>query len=325
MMIKNKKIKIGIIGLGYFGKHYLRILHVHPNAELVAVADHSLKSKAKHSFKISSKIQIYSEGKDLISRSDLEAVIIATPAESHYSLARLALRKGLHVFVEKPMVTNIHDVKELEKEVKKSKKVFMIGHQYVYNDYIQYLKNKIKKNYFGKITYILAENLYFGPIRKNVGCFLETATHELSILDYIFGPLKNVKITGRKVYVLSRKLEDFAEMKIKLPNNISATILTSWLYPKKTRKMVFGGTKGIAVFDELAKDKLVFYRILYPKKIKHSSYFFSKKDYKIFIPKIRDKEPLQNEINHFFSCIFLNKNPRTDIYHGSRISKILGI
>lgn len=321
--MKSKKIKVGIIGLGYFGKHYLRILHVHPNVELVAVADHSFKSKAKYSFEISPKIQIYSEGKDLINRSDLEAVIIATPAESHYNLARLALRKGLHVFVEKPMVTNIYDVKKLEKEVKKSKNVFMIGHQYIYNDYINYLKKRIDKEYFGRISHVFAENFYFGPIRKNVGCFLETATHELSILDYIFGPLGNVKITKQKMHIISRKQDDFAEVTIKLPNSISATILTSWLFPDKTRRMVFWGTKGMAIFDELAKNKLVFYQVLYPKKIKRSSYFFSEKNYKTLIPKIRDKEPLQNEINHFFSCISLGRNPITDISHGVRVSKIL--
>lgn len=322
-MMENKKIKIGIIGMGYFGKNYLRIVRMHPRMKLVALADHSLKQKKKKTYNISTEIEVFTEGKELLVKANIDAVIIATPAETHFSLAKQALKKGIHVFVEKPMATNSTEAMKLLIEVRKSKTIFMVGHQYIYNDYIQYLKKRIEKKYLGDIKHICAENFYFGPIRKNVGCFLETATHEIAILDFIFGPLKNSKNSVHRAYILNKKNEDFAHATMSISETITATITTSWISPQKSRRMLFWGTKGLAVFDESTKEKLLFYKISYPKKIQHSSYIFSEKKYTVYVPKIKNTEPLQNEINHFVDCIFSNKTPLTDVTHGVRVSKIL--
>lgn len=324
--MKNKKIKFAIIGLGYFGKHYFRILSLHPNVELIAIADHSFKNIKTKKIKVPRSIKVFYEGEDVLNLPEVEAVIIATPLKSHLKLTEMALKKGKHVFLEKPFTVDLRDAKKLEKKIKISSKVFMLGHQYLYNDFIKYLKVKLDNNSLGRIKYILAENLYLGPIRRDVGCFIETATHEISILDYLFGPLNNTKISINKISLTSNKYEDFAEAKIILPNKIMATILTSWFMPQKTRKISIFGTKGVAIFDDCEKkDKLKFYLLPHPQKISNSSYFFNEKSYKIFIPKIKSNEPLKNEIDHFIDCIKSKSKPLTDIDHSVRVTRILTI
>jgi len=288
-----QKLRFAILGLGYFGKNYARLLSHHKEAELAAVANTQKESMA------------------VFKSPDIDCVIIATPAPTHFKLAKQTLEAGKHVLVEKPMVSKLSEAIELQSQVKKSKKLLMVGHQYLYHDYIRRLKKELDRGTIGALRYIVGEHFYPGPVRNDIGCFWETATHELSILEYLIGPLAISEVVGYGISIRSKKYEDAAFANIRLENDIIIAIAAAWNVPQKIRHMVLAGDKGSVVFDDT--------------KPKRKLSFISNKVGVISIPRVKSQEPLLNELNHFIDCVHNNKTPLTDVGHGARITKLLNI
>lgn len=288
-----QKLRFAILGFGYFGKNYARLLSHHKEAELAAVANTQKESMA------------------VFKSTDIDCIIIATPASTHFKLAKQTLEAGKHVLVEKPMVSKLSEAIELQSQVKKSKKLLMVGHQYLYHDYIRRLKKELDLGTIGALHYIAGEHFYPGPVRNDIGCFWETATHELSILEYLIGPLVISEVVGYRISIRSKKYEDAAFANIRLENDIIIAIAAAWNVPQKIRHMVLAGDKGSVVFDDT--------------KQKRKLSFISNKVGVISIPRVKSQEPLLNELNHFIDCVRNNKIPLTDVGHGVRITKLLNI
>jgi predicted dehydrogenase len=315
---------------------------------------------------------------------EIDCVVIATPASSHFGLARDAILSRKHVLVEKPMTCSCQEAIALRNTLHRTRRtleprrdsafalradgpdevasmrdgmqrrkmrgtlsedlkaqmyeeqnvqptteaseglpVFMVGHQYVYNDYIRYLKDEVQKGSLGKIRYIFAEHFYPGPIRSDVGCFWETAPHELSIIEYIFGPPKIVRIEGRAAHFSDKGRDDYTSVEITYEDGLHATIVTSWFAPVKVRRMIMAGEKGMALFDEsVPKSKLQFVIHPYPVRANlnnRSSYFFDIPQADKVIPDIVVREPLRVQLEHFVACIRTGMMPMTNIDHGLRI------
>ncbi len=319
-----KELAFGLIGLGHFGKHYLRLLAKQTGVHLSAIADRSPDAFRKHNVDIPPETHRLSDAKELLRSPDIDCVIIATPAQSHFRIASEALKLGKHVFLEKPMTMGLKEAYTLKGIVEKSKKTFLLGHQYLYNDYLHHLKRKLTANILGKIKYVVSENFQYGPIRKEISCFWETATHELSILDYLLGPLEVYDVRGRASSVMRTKYDDFSAVEVVLQNKILVTIVVSWFMPQKVRRMTIVGTKGMTLFDDCeVQNKLKFILTSYPKTISGSSHFFDQSKQKILVPRIIAQEPLRNELIHFIDCVRNNKKPLTDIEHGIRITSLL--
>lgn len=317
-------LTFGLIGLGYFGKHYLRLLVQQGGVRLAAIADPSPVAFQAHRENIPSKTICINSAEELLRLPEINCVIIASPAQSHFKLACAALKFGKHVLLEKPMVMNLKEAYALKKEVERSKKIFLLGHQYLYNDYVRHLKQKLEKRMLGEVRYVFSENLQYGPIRKNIGCFWETAAHEVSILDYLFGPFTISDITGCASSVLARSNDDFSATEITLNGKIVVAIVISWFMPQKTRRITIVGKRGMAVFDDCkTRDKLKFFDSSYPEDVNGSSHFFEMNNQQVSVARINAKEPLRNELTHFIGCVLSNKKPLTDINHGVRVTKLL--
>ncbi len=183
---------------------------------------------------------------------------------------------------------------------------FMVGHQYLYNDHINRLKSELNKGTLGRIRYVWGEHLYPGPIRSDVGCFWETATHELAIIDYLFSPKRIREVRGSRNDLTGSGRDDFASVWIEFEAAPPAAVTVSWMYPEKIRRLAIVGEKGSAVFDEQRNEKLKFYL-----------------GEKILVPQIAAGEPLRNELEHFIKCVREGKKPLTDIEHGVRITRYL--
>ena len=283
------QLKCAVIGAGNFGKHYVRLLQNIKGMSLGAIGDQG-------------------NWKDVIADPQINCVIIATPATHHFSIAKTALEAGKHVLLEKPMTRTLKEAERLKSAVGHSGRIFMVGHQYLYNDHLRYLKNELEKGTFGKILYVLAEHLYPGPVRKDVGCFWETATHELAIIDYLFSPPKIRKVQGSMSDLTGSGLDDFASVWIEFEKTPPVSVTVSWMYPEKIRRLAIVGEKGSAVFDEQRNEKLKFYL-----------------GEKILVPQIAAGEPLRNELEHFIKCVREGKKPLTDIEHGVRITEYLDV
>lgn len=314
-------LRFGVIGAGYFGKHYVRLLAEGiPGAALEALATPSGRELPG-----AEGLRNFRDFHKLLSNRDIDAVIIATPASLHAEMAEVALQAGKHVLVEKPMVTRLEDAERLFRAVQESDRVFMVGHQYLYHDVIRYLRDQLSEGLLGDVRYVTAENLYSGPIRRDIGCFWETATHELAIVDYLFAP-GEIKTSGGVAVDIGRSgREDFAAAHAVFENGLAFGVTVSWFSPVKIRRFILGGTEGSALFDDREpKDKLKFFLTPFPEsRPDEYSRFFGENDYRFLTPEIHTREPLRNQLLHFINCIQTNTAPLTGIRHGLRVTQYL--
>lgn len=298
-------VRLGIIGAGRFGKHYVRLAQTVSGASLQGVFDRHTGSLQK-----------------FLNDPELDAVIVAAPPSTHFELVKAALVAGKHVLVEKPMVLNSRDARALAQLVKKSKRVCMVGFQYVYNDHIRAIKALLQKKSLGSIKYIFAQNLYYTPIRYDVGSFVDAGVHELSILEYLFNLKGLKKITGTSLSFADKKRDDFTAVTLQGNNGIKAHIITSWFAPEKVRRLTIVGSKASLVYDSFPEEKITVFQRPYPgKKQGDSLSFFAPEEWRApgqEVPVVR-RESLVNEVEHFLHCIAAGSKPLTDVAFGSTI------
>ena len=316
------KLRFGLAGLGYFGKHYARLLQHMEEVELGAVVVHGDKEIPD----LKSSVKRYADAGELFGDREIDCVVIATPPSTHAAFAIAALEQGKHVLLEKPMATSVQEAEQIVLAAKKQHRTLMIGHQYCYNDYVRHLKEELDNKSLGDVGYLFAQHLYAGPVRLDIGCFWETATHELSIIDYLFSRPKLVKATGQMLDMSRSGRDDFAACVLTFDNGLVATITTTWFAPEKSRRMILGGTHGMALFDEKEAHHLTMYSHEYPKQESpepHTSHFFQISEEEKRIPDVNAHEPLKNQVEHFIDCVVNGNIPLTDGEHGLRITRML--
>lgn len=268
-----KTLNFALIGRGKFGKNYERLLQEIPGISLKAIVTASSGNL-----------------KSVLQNPKIDCVVIATPPKTHFAIAKAAIEAGKNVLLEKPMVLNIKEAKKLKGAVNKSRKTFMVGFQYLYNDYLNYLKNNLAS--LGKIIAVRSEHL-ISPKRKGADIFWDVAPHPLSIFQYLFNPKKLVSVKGE----IS---PNSASVKVKFKNSPRLEMIMSNFGNKKIRKLTVVGEKAAAIIDEtLEKNKLVIFR-----------------NGRKLVPKINFQEPLKNEVGHFINCIQNQKTPLTDVNLG---------
>jgi len=276
---KQNNKTLALIGAGRWGKNIISTLKIIPRVKLKYFGNRNWR--------------------ELFEKEDLDAVLIATPPATHASIAIPFLERGISVFVEKPMVLSITEAEKLRGIVKKSGQVFMVGYQYLYNDYINYLKKEITSGSFGKILEMKSEH-FISPSRPNVDIFWDAAPHPLSVFQYFFTPQKIVSAEGKIEH-------DSASVKVKFADAPKLQIIASCLGKVKTRKLTIVGDKATAILDEtLEKNKLAI-----------------TKNGQTTNPQINFRPPLRNELEHFIYCIQTGAAPLTNVDFGYRITEWL--
>ncbi len=321
-------LAFGVIGAGYFGKNYIRILQDMPGVALRAVADRAFRADGENAQALPASVRRLTHADDLLSDQEIDCVVIATPATTHHALVLAALGAGKHVLVEKPMAMSMIEAEDIREAAKKSGRTLMVGHQYLYNDPIRYLKQKLDEKILGDIKYIFAEHFSFGPVRSDIGCFSEMAVHELSLLDYLFSPGEIQRAAGASVDFSASGREDFASVEVSFASGLTAAIAVSWFAPEKVRRMTIAGDRGAAVFDDRREEKLKFFLHQYPSApgaadADATSHFFSFSKNEIIVPVIDAREPLRNQLDHFISCVRTGAEPVSGIAHGMRVMRML--
>ncbi|MBU89928.1 hypothetical protein CMO94_00170 [Candidatus Woesearchaeota archaeon] len=315
------KINIGIIGLGRFGKNYLRTFNELDNALVtwVCATKESTIKEAISKIKTKVPIKTTTNYEDVFGDSEVDAVAIVTPGSTHFSLAKEALKCNKHVIVEKPLTLSSDDAKELVKISNAAKKILMVGHIHRFNPAIKKLKEDIKSGIFGKINYIEYTHLGNGPVRKDINALWDFFPHVLSILFYLLEDLP-LKVNANGASFLQKGIEDVVTMDLTFPNNIFATAIGSWLYPVKKMGIVIVGEKLYATFDDyLTEEKLKYYsnnsKLIDGKLIKV--------DKRYSVPFIENDKPLTEQLKHFLNCIKYNKIPVTNGNEGLKVVNVL--
>ncbi len=272
-------------------------------------------------------VKIFKDYKDIKS-TDIDAVVIATPLNTHYEIAKYFFNNNKHILIEKPLTSTSGEAEDLIKIAKKNKLVLMVGHVYEYNSGIRALKEIIQNGRLGKIYYLKAERMGLGPIRKHASALWDLATHDISILLYLFDR-SPIKIFAQGWYYIQDNIEDFVDLNLIFPNNIFCNIYASWFAPEKVRKLIVVGSKAMVVFDDVNKSEIL---KIYEREIREDL-LDSTPNYSdhqnivnigdVFIPKIQQLEPLAVQVEEFINSINEKREPLSDGENGLRVIKIL--
>jgi len=318
-------VRIGVIGCGYWGPNLVRDFSEIDGVKIITCADLA-KERLELIKKKFPEISVTTDSAAVINDKSIDAVVIATPAHTHYAIARESLKFGKHTFVEKPLAFAPEEAEELITLSEKMKKVLMVGHTFEFNPAVEKIRECIKKKELGDVYYITSRRLNLGKIREDINAMWNLAPHDVSILIYLLGTMPTeVKAWG--ACFLQNGIEDFVTVMLAFPGNIIANILVSWLDPLKVRDMVIVGSKKMILYDDVDNEgKIRIYdkgadKLISPQAF--GEYQIKLRAGDILIPKLPMYEPLKKECEHFVKCIENNKVPLTDGRNGLRVVKVL--
>lgn len=325
-------VRIAQIGVGYWGPNLLRNLVSNSNCEIKAVVDLS-KERREFVRKLYPNLNVTNQLDKVISDPDIDAVLIATPVKTHYSLAMQCLENNKHILVEKPMANTVEEVQNIAGLSKKNKLVSMVGHTFLFNSAVRYVKELIDSNEIGEIRYIYSQRLNLGRIRDDVDALWNLGPHDISIIQYWLNDPNPLKVNSYGMDYIQNNIHDVVFMNIEYPNKILANIHVSWLDPHKTRKMTVVGSKKMIVYDDMSDNKITIYdkgidrMAILGKNMDFddpNTFNFNHRSGDVVSPYIDWKEPLKVEIEHFIDCIQNGTKCITDSSHAEKVVKILG-
>jgi len=319
-------VNIAVIGCGYWGPNYVRIFNELKESKVICCCDLDKNNlnKMKGLYPFVTTTEDY---KKIAKDPNIDGIVITTPLNAHYEIAKFCLERKKHVLIEKPFTSNSKQGEELMQIAKDNNLILMVGHVYEYNSGIRKLK-EIMKEKLGKIYYINAERVGLGPIRKHANVLWDLATHDISIALFLLGTLPK-EVTAMGGSYIQENIEDLVFVSLKFPNGVIYNINASWIAPEKVRKTTVIGSKGMAVFDDVNKSEML---KVYEREIDKNSLNSTPKytDHQsivimgdIYIPKIEHSEPLKNLTKHFLECITENKTPLTDAQDGLNVIRVL--
>ena len=296
-------IGIGVIGLGHWGPNHVRVFGQTAGARVVAAADPSLQRR-RYLSGLYRDVDLVASAAEVLDRPDVDAVVIATPARSHFELASAALRAGKHVLLEKPMCTSIDDARALLADARAADRVLMHGHVFVYNSGIRYVREGLQRGDFGVPQYLHATRTNLGPIRQDVNVVEDLGTHELTIFDYLFGRTPNwVSAVGSRLLGTDREDVAFVTLEYGDGDATLAHVHVSWLNPQKVRTLTLVGSQRMVVWNDMEPIEPV---RVYDKGIMEEPYYDSfgefhmrLRDGDVVIPKITSYEPLKEQADAF--------------------------
>jgi len=310
------QMKIGLIGLGYWGKNIVRNLHelgaLHTACDSNAATLSEMGEKYRDAtFSLSPD--------EVINSSDIGAVAIATPASTHYELVKASLLAGKDVFVEKPLALTVAEGEELTALAKQAGQILMVGHILHYHSAVTKLKELISKGELGKIQYIYSNRLNIGKLRTEENILWSFAPHDISVILMLLGE-EPVTVSAFGGGYINADIYDTTLTTLEFRNGVKGHIFVSWLHPFKEQKLIVVGSKGMAVFDDVSDEKL----LLYPHSIEWQEGripVVQKADHRT-IP-VEKGEPLKDELRHFLECVTSRQRPRTDGNEGVRVLRVL--
>ena len=311
------KIDVAVIGCGYWGKNLVR--NFHEIGALKAICDFDPTTAEK--FALQYEVQALSL-QEILNANDIQAVVIAAPAAQHFNIAKQALEKGKHVFVEKPLSLSVKEGEELCEIAKQNDLILMVGHLLHYHSAYQSLKTLVEDGTLGDLRYIYSNRLNLGKVRREEDILWSFAPHDISmILDLMGEEPKNVDAKGG--FYLSENIADVTTTHLTFSNNRKAHIFVSWLHPFKEQKLVVVGSKAMAVFidGEPWNQKLQLYKHNIDITDETAAPLIDKAD--VEYVDVPESEPLKNECLHFLESINTKAQPITNGEEGLRVLKVL--
>ena len=329
-MAKNE-ITVGQIGCGYWGPNLLRNFSAQSGCWVKLVADTNDERLAYVAANFP-RTRTVRDIESVLADPEIDAVIISTPAASHYQMTKQALECGKHVFVEKPLATSTALADELVTLAAAKNKTLMAGHTFLYNAAVRYVKKLLDDGELGQVYYIYSQRLNLGQVRSDVNAWWNLAPHDVSILLYLMKDELPVSVSASGVSYIQPGIEDVVFATLMWAGGISAHIHVSWLDPGKVRKMTFVGSRKMVVYDDVSDDKIM----VYDKGVDRVPKIGERMDYDqfnnyqlihrtgdVWLPRISFQEPLKVEAAHFLECLRNGQSPLTGAKHARDVVAVL--
>lgn len=320
------RVRLALVGFGYWGPNYARVLNELPDAQLTVICDPSSERLALVRQRYRT-IDTCERLDDLLARDDVDGVVIATPAATHEALVRTTLNSGRHVLVEKPMALHADGCETLCDLAERAGRVLMVGYTFLYNAGVRKMKEVMAPEQFGQPYYLHATRTNLGPIRQDVNAVWDLAPHDVAIFNYLLGeePLWASAIGTR---VLKTSREDIAFATLGYANDVVGNIHVSWADPNKVREVVAVGSRRRVVFNDLndVERVRVFERGVSAGEAAADSYGEFKllvRDGDIISPKVAPSEPLKNQCTDFVNAITTGVPPLAQARFGVGVVRAL--
>lgn len=320
-----KQIKVGVVGCGYWGPNLIRNFRSLPDCSLKMMCDLS-EDRLKHLRSLYPEVKGETEFGHMLNGAGLDAIVVATSVKSHYPMAKAALLAGKHTFIEKPMAASSEQCEELIEIAKKKGLVLMIGHTFLYSPAVRKIKEIVEWGDLGDIRYISARRLNLGLFQKDINVAWDLAPHDLSIILHIMNEMP-ITVNCRGSAHVTPGVEDVTSMCLTFAKDRSAIVHSSWLDPRKIREMTIVGSKRMIVYDDVAqleKIRVFDVRVERPPHYDTFAEFHYAYHYgDVYVPYIKQEEPLKTECQHFLDCIRDSKTPLSNGDQGLDMVKIL--
>lgn len=320
-----KLVRVAVVGLGYWGPNLLRNLGLVQDVEVLAGCDKSPRRLEKAMRRFPFVSEFTTEFDPLLERKDIDAIVIATPVESHFELTKRALLSGKDVFVEKPFTQSSDEAEELIDIADSQGLILMVGHTFEYNPAVMKVKEIIDRGDIGSIYYISSTRINLGIHRRDANVLWDLASHDFSIIIYWLEEDPLYVFTVGKDFILSG-VPDVAFVQVIFPSGVLGNIQVSWLAPSKVRNMTVVGSEKMVIYDDTSlteKVRIFDSGVDFSEPTTFGEFQLSYRMGDIISPRIENTEPLRIEMEHFIECVRERKRPKTDGYKGLRVVKAL--
>lgn len=310
------RVRVGLIGYGYWGPNLLRNFMKNPECDVVAVADrdaHRLAGAAR----LYPGIRTVRSADELLADGDIDAVVISTPISTHFDLASLALKNGKHVLVEKPMTGTVAHAERLADLAERRRLTLMVDHTFVYSGAVKTIKGLVQSGDVGDVFYYDSVRVNLGLFQQDVNVLWDLAPHDFSIMSHVLGARpKTVWAVGARLpHSKGWKTESVAYVTIEFSDGMLAHFHLNWLSPVKVRRTLIGGSKRMIVYDHLDPDNQV---KVFDKGVEMHS---ESERYQLLVqyragdmwaPKVDQTEALETACRHFLTCVTTQTRPLSD-------------
>lgn len=317
-------MKLGIIGLGYWGPNIVRNAVMNPEITRIVCCDNQAE-RLENIKKTFESIEIVNDAQVLLADPNIDAVAIITPVYAHYELAKQALLAGKHILVEKPFMSSVKQSEEILALAAKQNLVVMVDHTFIYTPAVRKIKELYDTGVLGDLYYFDSVRVNLGLFQRDVNVIWDLAPHDFSIMHHIIGK-RPVSVRAMGADHVGKGIEDVAYVHVEFENNLIAHFHINWLSPVKVRRTLIAGTKKMVLYDDMENVEKV---RVFDKGIDVDS---REAEYQMLVnyragemysPVLDNTEALKALIQEFVDSVKENRQPKTSGADGLEVVRIL--
>ena len=314
-------VKVGVVGLGYWGPNLARNFDRLPGAALSWICDASEEARSRWSPQFPG-VRVADDFEDLLGDPSLDAVAIATHVPSHAELALRVLEAGKHCFVEKPLAQSVAEAEQVVAAAQDSGRLLMVGHLLEYHPGLEKLKEIADSGELGDIYYVYSNRLNLGKLRADENALWSLGAHDVSVVLRLAGD-EPTEVQAFCESYMRPGVEDVVFCYLRFPSGLAAHLHLSWLDPHKERRFTVVGSKRMATFDDMALErKLTVYDKGFDQDFSSYGEYIARSG-DIWSPRISNEEPLRIECRHFIERVIDGAEPRSGAQAGLRVVRVL--